>query len=70
MKSSVAPPRTALVIPSDAPRSSEIGQMTAQAPRISRKLQILLPTTLPIEMPGEPASAASTLTNSSGVVVP
>ncbi len=58
------------VVLSDTLRSSEIGHIRQEQPRISRKLQMLLPMTLPTAIPGDPLKAASTLTNSSGVVVP
>ena len=70
MKIAVAAISVRPVKVSDAPRSSEIGQISADVPRISRKLHMLLPTTLPTAIPGAPFSAASMLTISSGAVVP
>ena len=46
------------------------GLISAAAPTISIIFAMLLPITLPTAMPGEPASAASTLTTSSGADVP
>jgi hypothetical protein len=46
------------------------GKMTAARPSMSRMLAMLLPTTLPIAIPGAPIWAALRLATSSGVEVP
>ena len=67
--SSVTPTSTA---PSrwNAARVVATGRITAVRPRMPTMLTMLLPTTLPRAIPGEPRNAACRLATSSGVDVP
>ncbi len=51
-------------------RLTLMGRMMAAAPRMSRRLAMLLPTTLPTLMPGSPLRDAMELAPSSGRDVP
>ena len=51
-------------------RATARGATSAEIPRMSSTLQMLLPTTLPKARPGSPASAERTVTASSGELVP